>query len=68
MAVYWPLALFAAAKAVRQVCETFYRERDATKLREFCFDEGVLNSLLPYERFYDNIAKYRVAEALAKRK
>jgi 2-methylisocitrate lyase-like PEP mutase family enzyme len=68
MAVYWPMAFFAAVKAVRQVCESFYRERDATKLKEFCFDEDALNDLLPYQRFYENVAKYRVVEALGKRK
>lgn len=66
MAIYWPMTLFAAVKAVRHVCEAFHRERDARKLKEYCFDEGALNSLLPYDRYYENVAKYRVVEALTK--
>lgn len=68
MAIYWPMTLFAAMKAVRHVCETFHRERDARKLAEYCFDEGALNSLLPYDRYYQNVARYRVVEALTKRR
>lgn len=67
MAIYWPMTLFAAMKAVRHVCETFHRERDARTLKEYCFDEGALNSLLPYDRYYQNVAKYRVVEALKQR-
>ena len=62
MSVYWPLTVFAAFKAVRQVCESFWRDKDATKLKEYCFDEGALNRLMPYERFNDGVAKYRVQE------
>lgn len=64
MAIYWPLAIFAAFKAVSQVCESFYRDRDATKLREYCFDEGALNALMPYDRFNENVQKYNVISAL----
>jgi len=62
MAVYWPLTIFAAAKAVRQVCEAFYKAQDATRLQEYCFDEGILNSLMPYDRFYKNVEQYRVQD------
>jgi methylisocitrate lyase len=62
MSVYWPLTIFAAFKAVRHVCEAFYKDRDATRLKEYCFDEGELNSLMPYQRFDENIAKYKVLE------
>ncbi|MFX1689802.1 isocitrate lyase/PEP mutase family protein [Paraburkholderia sp. A2RI-6] len=58
MSVYWPLTIFAAFKAVKQVCESFYRDRDATKLREFCFDEGLINKTISYERFKENVEKY----------
>ncbi|MCB8881101.1 isocitrate lyase/PEP mutase family protein [Acidisoma cellulosilytica] len=67
MSVYWPLTIFAAFKAVKQVCESFWRDRDATKLQEYCFDEGALNKIMPYERFYENVEKYNVRESLAKR-
>lgn len=60
MSVYWPLTLFAAFKAVKQVCESFWRDKDATRLKEFCFDEGELNGVLPYERFVRNVEKYKV--------
>ncbi|RJG00432.1 isocitrate lyase/PEP mutase family protein [Noviherbaspirillum sedimenti] len=60
MSVYWPLTIFAAFKAVKHVCEAFYKDRDATKLKEYCFDEGELNCLMPYQRFNDNVVKYKV--------
>jgi 2-methylisocitrate lyase-like PEP mutase family enzyme len=58
MSVYWPLTIFAAFKAVKQVCESFYRDRDATKLREYCFDEGLINKTVSYERFNRNVERY----------
>ncbi|WP_325950287.1 isocitrate lyase/PEP mutase family protein [Pseudomonas putida] len=58
MSVYWPLALFAAFKAVKNVCETFYRERDASKLKEYCFDEGQINETISYERFLNNVKDF----------
>jgi methylisocitrate lyase len=58
MSVYWPLTIFAAYKAVKQVCESFRRDLDATKLREFCFDEGQINQTISYERFTANVEKY----------
>jgi 2-methylisocitrate lyase-like PEP mutase family enzyme len=58
MSVYWPLTIFAAFKAVKQVCESFHRDLDATKLREFCFDEGQINQTISYERFTANVDKY----------
>jgi 2-methylisocitrate lyase-like PEP mutase family enzyme len=58
MSVYWPLTIFAAYKAVKQVCESFHRDRDATKLREYCFDEGQINETISYERFLNNVKKY----------
>lgn len=64
MSVYWPLTIFAAFKAVTHVCERFYETRDATELQEYCFDEGALNTLMPYDRFDENVATYRVRDAL----
>ncbi|WP_347557672.1 isocitrate lyase/PEP mutase family protein [Robbsia sp. KACC 23696] len=58
MSVYWPLTIFAAFRAVKQVCETFYREQDATKLREYCFDEGMINKTVSYERFEANLKRF----------
>ena len=58
MSVYWPLTLFAAFKAVKQVCEAFFHDQDATKLREFCFDEGLINKTISYERFKENVERY----------
>jgi 2-methylisocitrate lyase-like PEP mutase family enzyme len=66
MSVYWPLTIFAAFKAVKHVCEVFWKNKDATKLKEYCFDEGALNSLMPYDRFYENVKKYRVLDTFAK--
>ncbi|MDM0015295.1 isocitrate lyase/PEP mutase family protein [Variovorax sp. J22P168] len=66
MSVYWPLSIFAAFKAVKHVCESFWRDKDATKLKEFCFDEGALNGLMPYEKFYENVKKYNVQDRFAK--
>lgn len=68
MSVYWPLTIFAAFKAVKHVCEAFWKDRDATKLKEYCFDEGALNTLMPYDRFYDNVKKYKVLETFQKSK
>lgn len=62
MSVYWPLTLFAAFKAVKHVCETFRDCRDATQLKEYCFDEGALNALLPYREYYERVERYRVQE------
>lgn len=64
MSVYWPLTIFAAFKAVKHVCERFCETRDATQLQEYCFDEGALNTLMPYDRFDENVATYRVRDAL----
>ncbi|MEK6346750.1 MAG: isocitrate lyase/PEP mutase family protein [Burkholderia sp.] len=58
MSVYWPLTIFAAFKAVKQVCEAFHRDLDATRLREYCFDEGLINETISYERFTHNVEKY----------
>lgn len=58
MSVYWPLTIFAAFKAVKQVCESFYQGRDASKLREYCFDEGLINKTVSYERFNQNIERF----------
>jgi 2-methylisocitrate lyase-like PEP mutase family enzyme len=58
MSVYWPLTIFAAFKAVKQVCDAFFRDQDATKLREFCFDEGLINKTISYERFEQNVERY----------
>lgn len=58
MSVYWPLTIFAAFKAVKQVCESFYKDRDATKLREYCFDEGMINKTVSYERFHENVERF----------
>ncbi|MFL9926756.1 isocitrate lyase/PEP mutase family protein [Herbaspirillum lusitanum] len=58
MSIYWPLTIFAAFKAVRQVCESFYKGRDASKLQEYCFDEGMINQTISYDRFNKNIDKY----------
>jgi 2-methylisocitrate lyase-like PEP mutase family enzyme len=66
MSVYWPLTIFAAFKAVKHVCEAFWKDKDATKLKEYCFDEGALNTLMPYDRFYDNVKKYNVLETFQK--
>ena len=66
MSVYWPLALYAAFKAVKFVAEKFMETKDCTKLQEYCFDEGELNKILPYKRFYDNIGKYNVLEQFRK--
>ncbi|TDR89981.1 isocitrate lyase/PEP mutase family protein [Enterovirga rhinocerotis] len=68
MSVYWPLAIFAAYKAVSHVCEEFMRTKDASKLQEYCFDEGALNRLMPYDRFDANVAKYNVRDSLARRR
>jgi 2-methylisocitrate lyase-like PEP mutase family enzyme len=68
MSVYWPLTIFAAFKAVKHVCEAFWKNKDATKLKEYCFDEGALNTLMPYDRFYDNVKKYNVLETFQKSK
>lgn len=68
MSVYWPLTIFAAFKAVKHVCEAFWKDKDATKLKEYCFDEGALNTLMPYERFYNNVKKYNVLETFQKSK
>ena len=68
MSVYWPLTIFAAFKAVKHVCEAFWKDKDATKLKEYCFDEGALNTLMPYDRFYDNVKKYNVLETFQKSK
>ncbi|MGG7566730.1 isocitrate lyase/PEP mutase family protein [Rhodovulum sp. DZ06] len=65
MSVYWPLTIYAAFKAVQEVCARFHETRDASKLREFTFDEGALNALMPYGRFNANAETYRVREALA---
>lgn len=67
MSVYWPLTIFAAFKAVQHVCERFWKEKDTTKLQEYCFDEGALNTLMPYARFDENVAKYHVRTSLARR-
>jgi 2-methylisocitrate lyase-like PEP mutase family enzyme len=66
MSVYWPLTIFAAFKAVKHVCESFWQNKDATKLKEYCFDEGALNSLMPYDRFYNNVKKYHVVDTFGK--
>lgn len=58
MSIYWPLTIFAAFKAVKQVCEAFHQGRDASKLREYCFDEGLINKTISYDRFNQNIEKY----------
>jgi 2-methylisocitrate lyase-like PEP mutase family enzyme len=68
MSVYWPLTIFAAFRAVKHVCEAFWKDKDATKLKEYCFDEGALNTLMPYDRFYDNVKKYNVLETFQKSK
>ncbi len=68
MSVYWPLTLFAAYKAVTQVCEAFWKERDATRLDAFRFDEAQLNDLLPYEEFYRRVERYRVLEQFSSRR
>lgn len=65
MSVYWPLTIFAAYKAVTDVCQRFWVEKDASKLKEYTFDEGMLNALMPYERFYENVEKYGVRQYLA---
>jgi len=67
MSVYWPLTLFAAFKAVKHVCERFRETGDATQLREYCFDEGELNAMLPYDRFNANVERYKVLEQFRKR-
>lgn len=67
MSVYWPLTLFAAFKAVKHVCERFRETGDATQLREYCFDEGELNALLPYDRFNEGVARYRVLDQFDRR-
>ena len=66
MSVYWPLTILAAFKAVKHVCEAFWKDRDATKLKKYCFDEGALNTLMPYDRFYDNVKNYNVLETFQK--
>jgi hypothetical protein len=58
MSVYWPLTIFAVYKAVKQVCASFHRDRDATKLREFCFGEGLINETISYERLIGNVTKF----------
>lgn len=58
MSIYWPLTLFAAFKAVKQVCEEFYQHQDATRLHEFCFDEGLINKTISYDRFEDNLRRF----------
>lgn len=58
MSIYWPLTLFAAFKAVKQVCEEFYQHQDATRLHEFCFDEGLINKTISYERFEKNLQRF----------
>lgn len=64
MSVYWPLTIFAAFKAVKHVCEAFWRVKDATKLKDYCFDEGALNAMMPYDRFYENVEKYRIQDII----
>lgn len=64
MSIYWPLAIFAAYKAVTEVCERFAKGRDASKLREYTFDEGALNTLMPYGKFEANIDRYGVRDTL----
>lgn len=64
MSVYWPLTIYAAFKAVREVCERFHATRDASQLQEYTFDEGALNALMPYDRFNGNVGKYNVRQAL----
>lgn len=66
MSVYWPLTIYAAFKAVKFVAEKFMETKDCTKLQEYCFDEGALNKVLPYERFYQNVAKYHVLDQFKK--
>ncbi|PMR77873.1 isocitrate lyase/PEP mutase family protein [Billgrantia endophytica] len=58
MSIYWPLTIFAAFKAVKKVCEEFYQHQDATKLHEFCFDEGLINKTISYERFEENLQRF----------
>lgn len=58
MSVYWPLALFAAFKAVKGVCEAFIKNKDASNLREYCFDEGLINQTISYERFLGNVERF----------
>lgn len=62
MSVYWPLSIYAAYRAVKYVAEEFMATKDATKLREYCFDEGAINKILPYERFYRNVEEYNVLD------
>ncbi|WP_306131956.1 isocitrate lyase/PEP mutase family protein [Roseivivax marinus] len=64
MSIYWPLAIYAAYKAVTEVCERFAKGRDASQLQEFTFDEGALNRLMPYARFEENIDRYGVRDTL----
>ena len=67
MSVYWPLTIYAAFKAVKYVAEKFWETKDATKLQEYCFDEGALNKVLPYERLYENVEKYHVLKQFEKK-
>jgi methylisocitrate lyase len=62
MSVYWPLTLFAAFKAVKEVCEAFREGRDATRLAHHRFDEDELSALLPYDAFHERVERYRVLE------
>ena len=66
MSVYWPLTIYAAFKAVKYVCEKFWETKDATQLQEYCFDEGALNSVLPYKRLYEGVKKYKVLDQFKK--
>lgn len=67
MSVYWPMTIYAAFKAVRHVLEKFHECKDATKLQEYCFDEGALNSVLPFDRYYKNVEKYHVTDMFYKK-
>lgn len=66
MSVYWPLTIFAAYKAVKNVATQFMKTKDATQLHEYCFDEGEINKVLPYQRFYENVEKYNVLDQFTK--
>lgn len=68
MSIYWPLTIFAAFKAVKYAVEQFKETRDYTKLQKYCYDEGELNKVLPYHKFYENIEKYNVTDTYQSKK
>lgn len=59
MSVYWPNAIYAAFKAVKEVMERFYECKDMTQVtKDYAFNEKELIGYLPYKKYNDNMEKY----------